>query len=68
MKTVMQELKERLILIGLSGVDEFIDEYIEKEKKQIEDIVDEVLQDANLYESFRSIESGEKYYTNNFTP
>lgn len=33
MKTAMHQLKERLLLIGFTGVDEFIDEYIENIKR-----------------------------------
>lgn len=37
MKTAMQELKDRLINIGFTNVEELIDTYIEKEKQQIID-------------------------------
>ena len=36
------------------------------EKEQIIESVNEALQDANLYESFRSIKSGEQYYKENY--
>lgn len=39
MKTAINELKERLLEIGFTGVEPFIEEYVEKEKQQIIDAV-----------------------------
>lgn len=40
----------------------YIEQAKQIEKEQIIESVNEALQDANLYESFRSIKSGEQYY------
>ena len=44
------------------SMDEIFEQAKQMEKEQIIESVNETLQDANLYESFRSIKSGEQYY------
>ena len=48
------------------SMDEIFEQAKQMEKDQIIESVNEALQDANLYESFRSIKSGEQYYKENY--
>jgi len=40
---------------------------LEKERTVIITAVNDALEDANLYESFRAIKNGEQYFTDTFT-
>jgi predicted RND superfamily exporter protein len=74
MKTSMQELyseiekfKEITDTISITDIQRMIGNYyIEKEKKQIIEAVEETMYEMNLYESFRTLKNGEQYYQETF--
>lgn len=74
MKTAMQELyyeieklKEITDTISITDIQRMIGNYyIEKEKEQITDAVKEIMDEMNLYESFRTLKNGDQYYKETF--
>ena len=63
MKTACTQLKERLLEIGFAGVEDFVNTYIEIEKKQITDAFIEG--DSSIF--LDSIEdSADNYYNSKF--
>jgi hypothetical protein len=77
MKTAVQELisefeelkKTKLYSISFKAIDDCINlayAKLELEKQQIIDAVEETISEMNLYESFRTLESGEQYYEQTF--
>lgn len=63
MKTAMNELKERLLKIGFTDVEPFIEEYVEKEKQQIIDAHNE---GQKTYSNVILLDKSKMYYNETF--
>jgi len=74
MKTAMLELYEEMDNfekiskdVSISDIKRMIGNYyLEREKKQIIEAVEETMSEMNLYETFRTLKNGEQYYQETF--
>lgn len=62
----MQQLIEKLEVIGFLTVPKICEEFLEIEKQQIVEAVDYAISDTTLHESFRELSTGENYYNETF--
>lgn len=74
MKTAMLELYEEMDNfekiskdVSISDIKRMIGNYyLDREKKQIIEAVEETMSEMNLYENFRTLKNGEQYYQETF--
>lgn len=63
----IEKFKKITDMVSITDIQRMIGNYyIEKEKQQIIEAVEEAISEMNLYESFRTLKNGEQYYQETF--